>query len=216
MEPFPETERTRLRRTDRATHDRALAYEILDAALHCHVAVVDHGRPLVVPVLHVRVGDDLVIHGSPASRFFRVLRRGVDVTAVATLLDGLVLARSAFHHSANYRSAIVFGTSVPVSDLDERRMLLDTFTDRLVPGRRPSLRRMTEREVKATSVIRVPIAEGSAKVRTGPPVDDDEDEGLPIWAGVVPVDTVFGSPVPDPRNLAGVDVPEHVRDMVDR
>lgn len=211
MPEIPESPRTRIRRGDRTGRDLTAVFAVLDATPIAHVGAVDaEGHPFVVPLLHARDGDDLLLHGSPASRFFRVLRRGVDVAVTATVMDGLVLARSAVDHSANYRSAMLFGRTEEVRGLEERRRALDLLTDRLVPGRRPFLRPMTDKEVRGTSVIRVPISDGSVKVRTGPPVDEDDDYDLPIWAGVLPYRTSVGPPEPDPRNLPGLEVPEHV------
>lgn len=214
MPETPETPRTRIRREDRAGRDLETVEAVFDAAPVCHVGAVDaDGHPFVVPLLHARDAAHLLLHGSPASRFFRVLRHGADVAVTATVVDGLVLARSAFNHSANYRSAMVFGRTEEVQDLGERRRALDLLTDRLAPGRRPFLRPMTDKEVRGTVVVRVAITEASAKVRSGPPVDEDDDYELPIWAGVLPYRTVVGPPEPDPRNLPGVDMPEHVARM---
>jgi nitroimidazol reductase NimA-like FMN-containing flavoprotein (pyridoxamine 5'-phosphate oxidase superfamily) len=168
-----------------------------------------------MPMLHARVGDLLLLHGSPATRLFRLLKQGPEVCVSATLLDGLVLARSAFHHSANYRSVVVFGRPEPVTDLDERRRALDALTDRLVPGRRPALRPMTDKEVRATAMVSLPIVEASAKVRTGPPIDDEEDRDWPVWAGVLPIMTRFAEPIPDPFTDRHAAIPDHVRAMVD-
>ncbi len=207
------SDRTRVRRlADRARYDRETIEDILDAGFVCHVGFVDQGRPVVIPMLYVRWGDHLLLHGSVASRLLRTVGRGVEVCVTVTLLDGVVLARSAFNHSANYRSVVVFGLGAAIDDVAEKRRALDLLVDRLVPGRRDHLRRMTERELAATTVVRVPLAEASAKVRTGPPHDEEEDYDLPIWAGVVPVGWTVGDPTPDPRNPAGLEVPTHVRE----
>jgi hypothetical protein len=203
------TPHTRVRRADRATYERSTIHAILDEALVCHLGFVEiaDARPVVIPMLHVRVGDNLYFHGSPAGRIFRLLGRSPLVCATVTIVDGLVLARSAFHHSANYRSVVVMGRTEPVADLAARRSVLDALTDKLVPGRRPGLRPMTDKEVRGTAVVRLPIEEASAKIRSGPPIDDEDDYRLPIWAGVIPVTQVFGVPVPDPRQLADIDPP---------
>jgi uncharacterized protein len=202
--------RTEVRREERAAYDRTTIDAILDEAILCHVGFLRDGAPVVFPMLHARVGDDLLLHASPASSFARALRVDPRVSVTVTILDGLVLARSAFNHSANYRSVVLFGSARKVADLTERAAALDAFTDKLVPGRRPHLRPMTEKEVRATAVYSLPLAEASAKIRSGPPVDEDEDYALPIWAGVIPVVTSYGAPVPDPRNLPGATVPEHL------
>jgi uncharacterized protein len=202
--------RTEVRREERAAYDRATIDAILDEAILCHVGFLRDGAPVVFPMLHARVGDDLLLHASPASSFARALRVDPRVSVTITILDGLVLARSAFNHSANYRSVVLFGSARRVTDLGECSAALDAFTDKLVPGRRSHLRPMTEKEVRATAVYSLPLAEASAKIRSGPPVDEDEDYALPIWAGVIPVVTSYGAPVPDPRNLPGATVPGHL------
>jgi hypothetical protein len=164
-------------------------------------------------MVYARLGDDLLLHGAPATRLFRDLRTGPEVCVTVTLVDGLVLARSAFNHTVNYRSVVVFGPAAPLEGEEERRVALDAITDRLVPGRSPSLRPMSEKELKGTRVIRVPLVEASAKISAGWPEDEDEDYELPIWAGVLPMRTVTGPAKADRRNHDGVPVPEHVRAM---
>ncbi len=210
MTDLTPTQRTTVRREERSSYLRTDIESILDEAIFCHVGFVDTGRPVVIPMLHARLGDHVYLHGSPATRMFRVLKKGVEVSLAVTLLDGLVLARSAFDHSANYRSVVLFGTTEAIEDLDERRHVLDAFTDKLVPGRRPHLRPMTEKEVRATAVVRIPIGEGSAKIRSGPPIDEDADYALPIWAGVIPIVTTFGEPIPDPRQHPDATEPDHL------
>lgn len=184
-----------------------MAYSILDEALICHVGFVD-GGPTVIPMLHARVGGDLLLHGSPASRLIRELSAGADVCVTATILDGLVLARSAFNSSANYRSVVLFGRADLVTDLQERITVLDAFTDKLLPGRRPNLRPMTKKEVKATAVLRLPIAEFSVKVRSGPPGDHEADPDFDGWAGVIPLGMTASKPVPDEHTHG--ETPTHV------
>ncbi len=210
MSDITPTDRTTVRREERSSYDRSEIEAILDQALFCHVGFVDDGRPVVIPMLHARLGEHVYLHGSPATRMFRLFKKGHDVSVAVTLMDGLVLARSAFDHSANYRSVVVFGRTEAIEDLDERTAVLDAFTDKLVPGRRPSLRPMTEKEVRATAVVRVPMIEASAKIRTGPPVDDEADYALPIWAGVIPILTSFGEPIPDPRQHPDATEPDHL------
>ncbi len=210
MSDITPTDRTTVRREERSSYDRSEIEAILDQALFCHVGFVDDGRPVVIPMLHARLGEHVYLHGSPATRMFRLFKKGHDVSVAVTLMDGLVLARSAFDHSANYRSVVMFGRTEAIEDLDERTAVLDAFTDKLVPGRRPSLRPMTEKEVRATAVVRVPMIEASAKIRTGPPVDDEADYALPIWAGVIPILTSFGEPIPDPRQHLDATEPDHL------
>ena len=206
----PRHEGSRIRRVaKRARYDRETIEAIVDAALIAHVGTVRDGKPVVIPMLCVRDGDWLLLHGSAASG--TVTRgRDQDVCVTMTVLDGLVLARSAFHHSLNYRSVVVLGKAELVRDEAERSRLLDVFMERLVPGRASTLRPTAAAELKQTAVLRVSLQNSSAKVRTGPPADDEDDYGLPIWAGVLPVSTRLGEPVPDPRLMADVDTPVHV------
>ena len=207
----PPTARTAVRRDDRAVYDRQTIYEILDEAYYAHVGFVSEGSPVVIPMLHARIDDSLYLHGGPASRIMRTLKRGPEICVTVTLLDGLVLARSAFHHSANYRSVVAFGRPTVVDDLDERRAVLDAYTDKLVPGRRPHLREMTDKEVRGTVVLTMPLDEASAKVRTGGPIDDAEDMELDVWAGVIPLTLRAGDPIDDPLMRPGIPRPAHVQ-----
>jgi nitroimidazol reductase NimA-like FMN-containing flavoprotein (pyridoxamine 5'-phosphate oxidase superfamily) len=205
------TQRTKLRRKpSRGHHDRETIDAILDEAVVSHLAFVHDGRPAVIPTLLARVGDEIYLHGSSASRALRVLGAGGHACLEVTLVDGIVLARSAVHHSMNYRSAVVYGTLRAVGDLEERNRALEAFTEKLIPGRWEHVRRPSRKELKATAVLAMPIVEGSAKVHTGPPNDEDEDYALDTWAGVVPIRTVAGAPEPDPLLRDGIDVPEHV------
>jgi uncharacterized protein len=192
------TPHTKLRRLPkRGAHDRPAIDAILDEALISHVGFVHDGRPAVIPTLHARLGDDVLIHGSAASRMLRALAQGIDVCLTATLIDGLVLARSAFHHSVNYRSVVLYGQAQLVTEPAAKEAALEAFTERLLPGRWADVRWPTRKELKATSVLTLPIAEGSAKVRTGPPIDDEPDYALDVWAGVVPLTLTRGEPVQD-------------------
>jgi nitroimidazol reductase NimA-like FMN-containing flavoprotein (pyridoxamine 5'-phosphate oxidase superfamily) len=204
------TQRTKLRRVpQRGSHDVETIHAILDEALIGHVAWVTHGnRPAVIPTLIARDGENLLIHGSSASRTLRALRAGTEACVEVTHVDGIVLARSAFHHSMNYRSAILYGT---LEEAPDKEHALEVFTEKLVPGRWPHVRWPNPQELKGTSVVQLPITEGSAKVRTGPPVDDDEDYELDVWAGVVPLVTTARAPERDPLLRDGIDVPDHVR-----
>jgi len=209
------TPRTKFRRVpDRGRHDRETIDAILDEALICHLGFVHDGKPAVIPTLHARVGDEVLIHGSSASRMIRALAGGVEACLTVTLVDGLVLARSAFHHSINYRSVVLYGTARPVTEPEDKERALEAFTEKLVPGRWADVRWPTRKELKGTAALALPIDEGSAKVRTGPPVDDDEDYALETWAGVVPMRTQTLAPEPDPRLAPGVDPPGYVRSLV--
>jgi nitroimidazol reductase NimA-like FMN-containing flavoprotein (pyridoxamine 5'-phosphate oxidase superfamily) len=193
--PGPRSEATRIRRLpERGAYDTATIHAILDGALISHVGLVVDGRPVVIPMLHGRADDALFLHGSVASRLQRTGASGVDLCVTATIVDGLVLARSAFHHSMNYRSAVVVGNAVAV-DGDEKARGLRAIAEHLTPGRWSESRQPAEVELRQTSVLRLQIDEASAKIRTGGPIDDDEDVGLPIWAGVVPFTTGWGAPI---------------------
>ena len=210
MDEIPRTDRTTVRRLPaRGAYDRALIHSILDEGLICHVGFVADGRPFVIPTIHVRVGDRLYVHGSPASRMLKAMAGGVEVCITVTLVDGLILARSAFHHSMNYRSVVLFGEARAVDDPAEKTRVLQALAEHLVPGRWRDIRVPTPGELKATSVLSLPIDEASAKVRTGPPVDDEDDYALPIWAGVLPLSIAAGEPVPCPRLLPGIAAPSY-------
>ncbi|MEX1003901.1 MAG: pyridoxamine 5'-phosphate oxidase family protein [Acidimicrobiia bacterium] len=211
--PLSRTDHTTVRYAARGSYDRDLAYSIIDEATVAHVGLVDNDRPVVIPILHARIDDRLYLHGSPATRLFRTAKRGVPVCVTITLIDGLVLARSAFHHSANYRSVVVFGDTEVMTSVDERRRILDAYVDKVVPGRRPHLRPMTDKEVRGTAMFSIPIDEASVKVRTGGPNDEPEDYALDIWAGVLPTRTGYSDPLADPKNSPGLDVPRHVTEM---
>jgi uncharacterized protein len=198
----------------RGAHDRHTIDAILDEAMVCHLGFVHDGRPAVIPTLHARVGDEVLIHGSAASRALRTLATGVEVCLTATLIDGLVLARSAFHHSVNYRSVVLYGTARPLTETEELESALEAFTEKLVPGRWADVRWPTRKELKGTSALALPIEEGSAKIRTGPPIDDEEDYALGMWAGVVPMRTEVLAPEPDERLADGIEPPEYVRALV--
>ena len=197
-ESITPTDRTRVRRLpERASYDRDLAYSILDEALVCHVGVATERGPVVIPTTYARMGDHLVIHGSPASRLLRTTRDGLDVCVTVTLLDGLVLARSAFHHSMNYRSVVVFGRAEAITDPDAKRAALDVLVEHIVPGRAGDARGPNDKELTGTLVLSLPLDELSVKVRSGGPKDDAEDHELAVWAGVLPLTPVPGTPVAD-------------------
>jgi nitroimidazol reductase NimA-like FMN-containing flavoprotein (pyridoxamine 5'-phosphate oxidase superfamily) len=204
------TDRTTVRRLPkRASYDRAAVEAILDEALICHVGFVVDGSPFVIPTIHTRVGGTLYFHGSAASRMLRSLRDGVDACVTVTLLDGLVLARSAFHHSMNYRSAVVFGKAREVIEREEKLRVLDALVEHVCRGRSAEVRPPNESELKQTLVLALPITEASVKIRTGPPIDDEDDYALGVWAGVLPMRLVPGEPMADERSRA--DLPRYVK-----
>jgi nitroimidazol reductase NimA-like FMN-containing flavoprotein (pyridoxamine 5'-phosphate oxidase superfamily) len=204
------TARTTVRRQpDRGHYDRGLVHAVLDEGLVAHVGLVTENGPVVIPMLYGRDGDRLLLHGSTASRLMRGGAKGLDLCVTVTLVDGLVLARSAFHHSMNYRSVVVFGRALPVTDLDERRAALDRLVDHIVPGRGPDVRPPSEKELRSTLVLALPLDECSVKVRKGPPLDDEEDLDRPTWAGVVPLTTVPGAPVSAPDLRVDAPIPSY-------
>ncbi|MEX0674003.1 MAG: pyridoxamine 5'-phosphate oxidase family protein [Gaiellaceae bacterium] len=212
METAPSA-RTEVRRhPERGVYDRAAIDAILDEGLYCHVGFVADGRPFVIPTIHARAGDVLYLHGSPASRMLRTLAGGIDVCVTVTILDGLVLARSVYNHSMNYRSVVVLGNARPVEDREEKLAALGAIVEHVAPGRSADARAPSDKELAGTSVLALALDEASAKVRTGPPKDFDEDVPLPTWAGVVPLELVAREPetaegVPD-----GVAVPGYAVD----
>jgi nitroimidazol reductase NimA-like FMN-containing flavoprotein (pyridoxamine 5'-phosphate oxidase superfamily) len=206
---YQRTERTRMRRLpERAAYDRDTVHAILDEGFICHVGFVVDGQPYVIPTGYARAGETLYLHGSTGSRLG--LRPGMDVCVTVTLLDGLVLARSAFHHSMNYRSVMALGRTRRVTDPDEKEAALRALVEHIVPGRSDEVRGGDGRELAATAVLALPLDEVSAKVRTGPPKDDDPDYDLPIWAGVLPLTLTPGEPVPDPVLDPSIPTPRHV------
>lgn len=207
---FPPTERTRIRRDDRAHYDREVVYAVFDEALICHVGFVVDGQPYVMPTIHSRVGDTLYLHGSPATRMMRTVKRGAPVCITATLLDGLVLAKSAFHHSMNYRSAVVIGAGREITDPDEKMVAMRAVVEHVARGRWDEARQPNEKEFKGTAIVAIPIDEASAKVRTGPPIEDDDDLALEVWAGVLPLRTIPGRPEPSPDVTVGTPIPPSV------
>jgi nitroimidazol reductase NimA-like FMN-containing flavoprotein (pyridoxamine 5'-phosphate oxidase superfamily) len=200
METFTPTQRTTLKRIPkRANYECETVYQILDEGLVCHVGFVVDGQPFVIPTAYGRVEDKLYIHGSPASRMLRSLQEGIPVCITVTLIDGLVLARSAFHHSMNYRSVVVFGTASIVSNPEEKLEALYAFTEHVVPGRWEEVRQPSRSELTGTLVLSLPLVEASAKVRTGPPSDDEADYSIPVWAGEIPLRVVADAPIDDSR-----------------
>jgi uncharacterized protein len=213
MNDFPKNERTTLRRLPkRGVYDRDLVYQILDEGFICHVGFVTNGQPFVIPTGYARDGDRLYIHGSQASRMLRTLEQDTDVCVTVTLVDGLVLARSAFHHSMNYRSVVVFGRATLIAAREEKLAALRALSEHIIRGRWDDVRGPSEQELKSTTVLSLPLVEASAKVRTGPPLDDEDDYELPVWAGVIPLRLVAEMPIADPRLPDRIKAPQYATD----
>jgi nitroimidazol reductase NimA-like FMN-containing flavoprotein (pyridoxamine 5'-phosphate oxidase superfamily) len=211
MPKYEKTERTTLKRLPaRGHYDRELVHKILDEGFICHVGFIVDDAPVVIPTGYGRIDDKLYIHGSQASRMLRTLKTGVPVCVTVTLVDGLVLARSAFHHSINYRSVVIFGNATLVEDEKEKSEALLAFSEHVIRGRWDDVREPTPQELKATTVLRLELEEVSAKIRSGPPIDDEEDYDLPVWAGVLPLHVVSGEPIADPRLPSEIKPPEYV------
>jgi nitroimidazol reductase NimA-like FMN-containing flavoprotein (pyridoxamine 5'-phosphate oxidase superfamily) len=207
-----QTERTKLKRLPARGHfDRETVYGILDEGFICHVGFAPQGQPFVIPTGYARVDDKLYIHGSQASRMLRTLSGGIDACVTVTIIDGLVLARSAFHHSMNYRSVVVFGRATIIEDREEKIAALLALSEHIIRGRWNDVREPTEEELLQTTVLSLPLVEASAKIRTGPPLDDEEDYSLPVWAGVIPLKLEAGEPIKDPRLPDGIEVPGYAR-----
>ena len=209
----PPSERTRVRRIpERGAYDRETIDAILDEALICHLAYVIDGEPRVTPTIHARAGDTLFVHGSNASTTMRSAKQGAPVAVEVTLLDGLVLARSAFHHSMNYRSVVVYGRAREVTDPTEKWEAQRALVEHVVRGRAADARMPNDRELQQTTILGIPLDEASAKVRTGPPKDEEEDYALPVWAGVLPMRTLPGEPEADPLLPDGIPTPSYVNE----
>jgi len=208
---LPVTDRTEVKRLPaRGSYERAMINEILDEGFVCHVGFATDRGPVVIPTAYGRIDDTIYLHGSPASRMVRSLKGGLPVCVTVTLVDGLVLARSTFHHSLNYRSVVVFGTATEVTGLTEKAAALGSFVEHIVPGRSADARPANDKELRGTTVLALPVTEASAKVRTGGPIDDDEDLALAVWAGVVPFATRMGAPIADPHTPAELAPPAYV------
>lgn len=204
------------RHPERGHHDRDILYSIIDGAWYCHAATVRDGWPVVIPTLHIRIGGQLYIHGAVAAGLLKNLGEGAPVCVTVTHLDGLVLARSLYNHSANYRSAVVFGQAREVTDPAEKMAVFRAFADRVAPGRWDDARQPNDREVRTTRVFAIPLENASAKIRQGPPADDPEDMDRPTWAGVLPLRTVYGDPEPDPAQSPAAALPGYLKDILDR
>ncbi|MGB7726905.1 MAG: pyridoxamine 5'-phosphate oxidase family protein [Candidatus Acidiferrum sp.] len=212
QESIAVTGRTRVvREANRAVYDRDAIYKILDEGFVCHVGFVTEGQPFVIPTMFARVGDHLYFHGSAASRMLRGLSSGLPVCITVTLTDGLILARSVFNHSMNYRSVVVLGTAVAIDDPAEKLRALQAFTEKMLPGRWNDARQPNEKELKATSILKLPLTEVSAKIRTGGVEDDAEDYALRVWAGIVPLRLVADAPVRDERCDPGIPTPAYAK-----
>ena len=211
---FPKTARNKVKRMpERGHYDAATIYPIIDAALICHVGFALEGQPYVIPTLHARQGDTILLHGAKGSRLLRHIQSGGEVCITVTLIDGIVLARSVFHHSINYRSVVLFGTGAVIADDQARLQALEAFTERLIPGRWQDARQPNALELKQTTIVAVPIASASAKLRSGPPGDESEDYDLPVWAGVLPLQQIAGAPLADPQLRPSVEIPAYIRDF---
>ena len=210
--PAPSARTRVIREPHRGVYDRETAYQILDQGFICHVGFAVDGQPFVIPTAYGRSGDNLYIHGSAASRMLRHLDKGVPFCLTVTLLDGLVLARSVFNHSMNYRSVVALGTATAVEDRTEKLAALQAIAEHILPGRWADSRQPSDKELKATLVLRLPINEFSAKVRTGPPIDDEEDYSFPTWAGVIPLEMVALAPIADERCDPTLPVPAYARE----
>ena len=208
-----QTERTKLKRiSKRGNFERETIYQILDEAFICHVGFTVDEKPFVIPTSYARIEDNLMIHGSAASRMLKNLKAEIEVCVTVTILDGLVLARSAFHHSMNYRSVVIFGKAKLIDDEQEKFAALKAFTEHIIPNRWAEIRPPSPNELKGTMVLSIALNEASAKIRVGNPVDDEEDYELNVWAGVIPLNLAVGKPIADDRLKEGIDVPDHVLD----
>jgi nitroimidazol reductase NimA-like FMN-containing flavoprotein (pyridoxamine 5'-phosphate oxidase superfamily) len=215
MNNFIPTEKTKVNSLPkRGFYDRETIYNILDEGIICHVGFVIKGKPFVIPTAYVRVDDYIYVHGAKSNRMINAINEGSEACIAVTLLDGYVLARSAFHHSMNYRSVVMFGKGSIVEDGEEKMKALKEFTEHLVKGRWNDVRKPHEKEMNTTSVLKFPIEEASAKVRTGPPADDKADYDMDVWAGVLPVKTMFGAPIRDEQLKEDVSVPDYLTDNI--
>ncbi|NEP85155.1 MAG: pyridoxamine 5'-phosphate oxidase family protein [Okeania sp. SIO3B3] len=202
-----------MRKPKRGHYDHETVYEIVDASPLCHVGFIDNGQPFVIPTLHARLDNEIILHGATTSRLMKYAAAGNDLCITVTLLDGIVLARAVMNHSMNYRSAVLFGQGREVTG-DEKMVALETVTEKVMPGRWADARQPNPTEMKATAVVAIPVNLASAKIRTGPPGDDEEDYALPIWAGVIPMRQQFLAPKEDPRLIEGISMPNYVADFL--
>jgi len=198
----------------RGFYDKETINQIIDEALYCHVSFVHNDQPYIIPTIHARVGDRIVLHGAKGSRMLKHIAEGNKVSVAITLMDGLVLARSVFHHSMNYRSVVIFGKGKLIENEVEKLEALKTITEHLIPGRWDDARKPNEKELNATTVVSIDIDEASAKIRTGPPIDDEEDYKLPVWAGLIPISLKFDSPENDPKLNKDIGLPNYIREKI--
>jgi len=211
------TGRIRVKRVpSRGKYDKESIHSILDASFLCHIGFIYEGYPVVIPTLFGRDNDKLYIHGANSSRMLKSLQKGIEISVAVTLVDGIVLARSAFHHSMNYRSVVLFGTAALVTDPEEKLRALKVVSDQVISDRWEEVRLPNEKELKATTVLAIPVNEASAKVRTGPPVDDKEDYDLDVWAGVIPLQYTIQEPEPDPLLKEGLKLSPGVENFLKR
>ncbi|OGO18393.1 MAG: flavin-nucleotide-binding protein [Chloroflexi bacterium RBG_16_48_8] len=211
MSTFPITHRNEIKRVSkRANYKKSTIYKIIDEALYCHVGFTQEKQPFVIPTMHARMEDKIILHGSKTSRLIKHIEAGNEVCIAITLLDGLVLARSAFHHSMNYRSVVIFGRGNSIETDDEKRLALQALMEHMLPGRWADVRKPNQEELNSTGVVSIPIDDASAKIRTGPPVDDPEDDDLLVWTGLLPFHQRAEDPVNDPRIGKNVPIPEYI------
>ncbi len=196
----------------RGYYDKETINQIIDEALYCHVSFVHRNQPYIIPTIHARMGDSIVLHGAKGSRMLKHIAEGNEICIAITLMDGLVLARSVFHHSMNYRAVVIFGKGKLLENKVKKLEALKTITEHLIPGRWEDARKPNEKELNATTVVSIDIDEASAKIRTGPPKDDDEDYNLPVWAGVIPILQKFDSPENDPKLSEDIVLPNYIRE----
>ena len=214
MADYPVTKRNRVKRAhERGKYDRETVHAILDAGLICHLSYCVDGQPFMIPTSYWRDGETVYVHGSAASATLRAMQSGIEACLAVTHLDGVVMARSGYHHSLNYRSVVMFGVATLVDDPTEKMAALKIFMEQLAPGRWDECRAVNDQEFKATSVLSLSLDDVSAKVRTGPPIDDEEDYSSPMWAGVVPIRTVVDTPIDDPRLSNGASAPDFAKDF---
>ena len=200
----------------RGFYDRETIYTILDEAYYCHVSFILAGMPFIIPTIHARIDDTLILHGAKASRMLKHISDGNEVAVAVTILDGLVLARSVFHHSMNYRSAVIFGKGFEITHRELKLKALKAITEKIVSGRWNDARLPNQKEMDSTAAIEIKIDEASAKIRTGPPKDDEEDYSLPVWAGVIPIKSKFCKPEEDPKLNNEIDIPDYLQKLIDK
>ena len=211
MKTYPISNRNRVKRiSNNSDYSKETVHAIIDEALFCHLGIIHDGEPVVIPTIHARMGDQIVFHGSNASRLLKISNNN-EICVTITLLDGLVMARSLFNSSMNYRSAVIFGKGEIIKDHDERMAALKSITDHIAPGRWDDARQPNNSELKQTSVVRMPIDEASAKISMGPPDDEDEDYALDYWAGVIPINQTYGEPESDPILQEGITIPDYLK-----